>query len=369
MNKLVLIFILALVSCKSPVDKKSVSNATELEQFEVTIDSILNDAFDANEPGVALLISYDGKMLIGKGFGLRNIETKEPITASTNMEMASVSKQFTALAILSLVDKGKLSLNDEVYKFFPYETFKDVTVKQLINHTSGIEDAEDVLIKDWDSTKVATNADILKWYSKKNRKNNNAGQVFQYNNGAYEILPLIVEKVSGEKYEDYIKENVFGKAGMKRTIAFNLNSPVAIDERAFYYTKDSLATWNKMDGHPFTGILGAGGIYTSVDDYFKYDNALRNNAIFTKETHNLIFEKNDSVKTDFPGESYAMGWNVNDSIAIHTGGWFGVKTITKRYLKIPLTIAVFGNRDDYSRALFPKIDSLSFQFVKDNYPE
>ncbi|WP_445736205.1 serine hydrolase domain-containing protein [Mariniflexile sp.] len=238
MNKLLLIIILAFVSCKSPNDKKPESNATELAHFEAKIDSILNIDLDVNEPGVALLISYDGKMLIGKGFGVRNIETKEPITASTNMEMGSVSKQFTALAILSLVDKGKIALNDEVYKFFPYETFKDVTVKHLINHTSGIEDAEDAFLKDWDSTKVA------------------------------------------------------------------------IDERAFYYHKDSLGNWNKMDGHPLTGLLGAGGIYMSVDDYFNYDNALRNNSIFSKEIHQLLFEKNDNIKTDKsfqPNMSYAMG--------------------------------------------------------------
>ncbi len=372
MNKLLLLVIIALVSCKSSVDKKSESNATQLEQFEANIDSILNTDLNANEPGVALLISYDGKMLIGKGFGLRNIDTKEPITASTNMEMASVSKQFTALAILSLVDKGKISLNDEVYKFFPYETFKEVTVKQIINHTSGIEDAEDAFLEEWDFTKVATNADILKWYSVKNRKKNKAGQVFQYNNGAYEVLPLIVEKISGEKYEDYIKENVFKKAEMKKTIAFNLNSPVAIDERAFYYHKDSLGNWNKMDGHPLTGLLGAGGIYTSVDDYFKYDTALRNNSIFSKEKHQLLFENNDSIKayrSMHSNLSYAMGWFVNDSIAEHSGGWFGVNTYVKRYLKQPLTIAVFGNRDDVTSALISKIDALTVQFVKKKYPE
>jgi CubicO group peptidase (beta-lactamase class C family) len=367
MKKVLLLLVLAIIACKSPNEKNHNVDAAKLEAFKAEVDSIISESLNPNEPGVALLISYNGEMLIGKGFGLRDIDTKEPITTSTNMEMASVSKQFTALAILSLVDKGKLSLNDEVYKFFPYESFKDVTVKQLINHTSGIEDAEDALIKDWDSTKVATNSDILKWYSLKNRKTTKEEQLFQYNNGAYEVLPLIVEKVSGEKYEDYIQENVFKKAGMKRTIAFNLSSPVAFDERAFYYTKDSLGTWNKMDGHPFTGILGAGGIYTSVDDYFKYDNALRDNSIFSKEIHKLIFENNDSIKAErsmHSNLSYAMGWFVNDSIAEHSGGWFGVNTFTKRYLKIPLTIAVFGNRDDLSRAIFSKIDSLSFQFVK-----
>ncbi len=372
MKKLLLLLVLAIMACKSPNEKNHNVDAEKLEAFKAEVDSIISESLNPNEPGIAVLVAYNGEMLIGKGYGVSDIETADPLTASTNMEMASVSKQFTALAILSLVDKGKISLNDEVYKFFLYESFEDVTVKQLINHTSGIEDAEQAFINDWDSTKVATNADILRWYSIKNRKNNKAGQVFQYNNGAYEVLPLIVEKVSGEKYEGYIQENVFKKAGMKRTTAFNLNSPVDIDERAFYYTKDSLGTWTKMDGHPFTGILGAGGIYTSIDDYFIYDKALRNNSIFSKEVHELIFENNDSIKADrsmHSNLSYAMGWFVNDSIAEHSGSWYGVNTFTKRYLKKPLTIAVFGNRDDVSRELIAKIDSLSVQFVKYNYPE
>jgi len=370
MKNTLFILILLIVSCKSPNNENSESKSAELEQFTMKIDSIFNKSINPNEPGVAILIAYDGKMLIGKGYGVKNLETKEPITKSTNMEMGSVSKQFTALAILSLVNDGKLSLNDKVYKFFPNKSFENVTIKQLINHTSGLEDAEEYFGTNWDSTKIATNNDVLKWYSAESRIKNKSGQKFEYNNGAYELLTLIVEKVSGKKYEDYIKENVFKKAGMNRTIVFNLNSPAHIDERAFYYHKDSLGKWNKMDGHPLTGLLGAGGVYTSVDDYFNYDKALRNNSIFSKEIHHLIFEKNDSIKANksfHHNMSYAMGWFVNDSIAEHSGSWFGVNTFTKRYLKKPLTIAVFGNRDDVSRELISKMDSMSVQFVKNNY--
>lgn len=370
MKKIIFILVLIIVSCKSPNNETSESKSDELEQFKAKVDSIVNESINANEPGIALLVAYDGKMLIGKGYGIRNLETKELITQSTNMEMGSVSKQFTALAILSLVNDGKISLNDTVYKYLPNKSFKNVTIKQLINHTSGLEDAEEAFLTEWDSTKIASNNDILNWYSAENRNKNNSGQIFEYNNGAYEVLPLIVEKVSGKKYENYIKENVFKKAGMKRTIAFNLNSPVDIDERAFYCHKDSLGKWNKMDGHPLTGLLGAGGIYTSVDDYFNYDNALRNNSIFSKKIHQLIFKKNDSIKTDKSGTSnmsYAIGWFVNDSFAEHPGNWFGVNTYTKRYLKKPLTIAIFGNRDDVPRELISKLDSMSVQFVNNNY--
>lgn len=368
MNKLLLIIIIAFVSCKSSNDKKTESKSDKLNQFRVEVDSIINKKLNSNEPGVAVLISYDGQMLIGKGYGIKDLESKEKINKSTNFEIASVSKQFTALAILSLVEEGKISLDDTVYKFFPYDTFKNVTIQQLINHTSGIDDAEEAFHKDWDSTKVANNNDILSWYSKENRKKNKAGQLFKYNNGAYELLPLLVEKISGSKFEDYIKANVFEKAEMKRTNIYNLNHPIKIDERAFYYHKDSLGNWNKMDGHHLTGLLGAGGVYTNVNDYFNYDNALRNSSIYSQEIHNLIFEKNDSIKTDVPDMSYSMGWYVNDSTALHTGGWFGVNTFTKRYLKLPLTIACFANTDDFfNKNLVSKVDSLALKFVNKNY--
>ncbi|MBB5287651.1 CubicO group peptidase (beta-lactamase class C family) [Rhabdobacter roseus] len=196
MKKTLFIILLLIVSCKSQNNDTSESKSAELVQFQIKVDSILNESIDPNKPGLAILIAYDGKMLIGKGYGVRNLETKEPITKSTNMEMASVSKQFTALAILSLVNDGKISLDDTVFKYLPFKTFKNITIKQLINHTSGIEDAEDYFGTYWDSTKIATNYDVLKWYSAENRNKNISGQIFEYNNGAYEVLPLIIEKVS-----------------------------------------------------------------------------------------------------------------------------------------------------------------------------
>tara|TARA_R110002095_G_C4172388_1_gene231980 strand:- start:29 stop:901 length:873 start_codon:yes stop_codon:yes gene_type:complete len=275
------------------------------------------------------------------------------------MELASVSKQFTALAILSLVDDNKLSLSDTVFKFLPYETFRNVTVQQLINHTSGLDDAEEYLYNHWDSDSIANNNDILKWYKKKNKKIKKADKVFMYNNGAYELLPLIVEKVSGKNYSEFIKERIFDKANMNNTVAYNLNEPATINERAFYYSKDSIGNWKKMDGHPLTGIYGAGGIYTSLDDYFNYDNALANKAILSQELHNLIFKPTSTEIVKGIKHHYAMGWFVADSLAEHSGGWDGVSTFARKYLNKRLTMAVFANRDDlFNEKLISITDSI-----------
>lgn len=369
MKNVLIVLLIFFVSCKSPSDKKTENGAIELEQLQISIDSLFNAHIGENEPGAAILVSYDGQMIIGKGFGLRDLESKQPITASTNMRMGSVSKQFTALTILKLVDENKISLNDSVYKFFPFETFKDgTTIEQLLNHTSGKADAEEAFFREWDSSKIAENKDVLNWYSSKNRTAIKPGEKYQYNNGIYEFIPSIVEKISGEDFAEFAKENVFIKAGMEKTNFFNLAKPIDIEERAFCYERDSLNNWIKVDGHFLNGLLGAGGVYTSVNDYFKYDLALRSSSIFSQKTHEIIFYPSSKTNTALSdGEYYAMGWGVTDRTASHGGSWFGTNTWTKRYLDKPLTIAIFMNRNTlFDSGLIEKTDSLVVDYIN-NY--
>ena len=342
-----MILLVALLACQQPTGNNPEMTSYPMTRLVAYLDSIFLCKIKMNEPGVSLLVAYDGEILMAKGYGLRDLKTHQPITSSTNFEMASVSKQFTALAILCLVDQGKLSLSDTVFDLFPYETFRGLTIEQLINHTSGIADAEEALYASWDSTEIATNQDVLDWYIQENRKLKPPGVHYQYNNGAYEVLPLIVEKLSGETFENFMQINVFNKAGMTNTMIYNLSNPVDVPARAYYYHQDSSGKWNMMDGHPLTGLLGAGGVYTNLRDYFKYDWALRNQQIFSKSTHDLIFKPSATYQVDGMDRHYAMGWIVTDSSAHHSGGWFGVNTYVKRYLNKPLTLAFFANKDSF----------------------
>lgn len=181
MKNILIVLIIIFVSCKSPSNKSHETKSIELEKLQTSIDSLFNSEIGENEPGAAILVSYDGEMIIGKGYGMRDLEGKEPITKSTNMRMGSVSKQFTALTVLSLVDNGKLSLSDSVNSIFPSKTFKDVTIEQLINHTSGLSDAEEAFFTEWDSTKIAENKDVLDWYLIENRTITTPGEKYQYN--------------------------------------------------------------------------------------------------------------------------------------------------------------------------------------------
>lgn len=363
MKNLSFLILILFTSCTSITENPTKS--AELKAFETSIDSLFHAHIGDNEPGAAVLIAYDGKMIIGKGYGLRDLESKEPITRSTNLRMGSVSKQFTALTILKLVDEGNLSLSDSVYSYFPFKTFRDgTTIEQLINHTSGESDAEEVFFTEWDSTQIAENSDILDWYADQDRTETEPGETYRYNNGIYEFIPSVVEKVSGENFAAFAKEEIFNKAGMEKTNFFNLADPVEIEERAFCYEKDDSGNWKKVDSHFLNGLLGAGGLYTSVNDYFNYDQALRNNSLFTEETHDLIFKTSSTQVVDGSEYHYAMGWNVTDSTAMHEGGWFGTNTFTKRYLSQPLTIVIFMNRNTlFESGLIEKTDSLALDYL------
>lgn len=380
MKNLLILLVLVCASCKSPIDKKIETKSNELEQLQASIDSLFNSKIGENEPGAALAVSYNKEMLIGKGYGLRDLETNKPITLNTNMRMASVSKQFTALCILSLVDKGLLSLNDSINKFWQYPVFKNITVEHLINHTSGIADYEvPYFLKEWNKSKIIENKDILEWLATNPKSIFEAGKGWEYSNTAYLVLALLVEKVSGEEFSIYAKKNVFDKAGMKETNYYNLAHPIVIKERAFCYEKDSLGNWKKVDGYFMNGILGDGAVYTSLNDYLAYDNTLRNNKIFLEKTQELIFKPSSIVPKNWPETnyyvdrypfltnrkvSYAMGWFVTDEIAMHTGGWNGTRTVVLREINRPITITLFMNSDSSFDELIIETYKLVNEYIK-----
>ena len=153
---------------------------------------------------------------------------------------------------------------------------------------------------------------------------------------------------------------------MEHTQFFNLAEPTEIKNRAYCYEKSPSGNWKKVDGHYLNGLLGAGAVYTSLNDYFNYDQALRNRNLFSEDTHKLIFKPSSTYNRDRETRQYAMGWEVNDSIAEHTGGWLGTNTISIRHLDEPLTIVIFMNRNTlFQSDLVQKTKSLVYEYIED----
>jgi CubicO group peptidase (beta-lactamase class C family) len=355
MKKLIFIFIVTILSCKSPTKESNNSKSAEIGQLEASIDSLFNSKIAENEPGAAILVSYDNEILIKRGFGLRDLESKKPITDKTNFRTGSVSKQFTALATLSLIDKGLLSFNDSLHKFWPYPIFKDITLEHLLNHTSGLPDYEEHFQEKWNRNTIVENKNILEWLSTNPSPLFKAGSDFEYSNTGYIVLAHLVEKVSGESFPSFVQKNIFEKSGMKKTTFYSFSKPTEINERAYCYKKDSLGNWEKVDGNFMDGIMGGGGMYTNIDDYFTYNSALDSKSILSGDMHDLIFKpnsplvpKNEGYEFNFLNgkqQQYGMGWFVTDKTALHGGSWNGARAMVVKELEKPLTIVLFLNFD------------------------
>ncbi|GAA4308113.1 serine hydrolase domain-containing protein [Pontixanthobacter gangjinensis] len=319
------------------------------------MDSLFNSKISSDGPGAGILIRYDGQEIISKGYGLRDLETGEKIGPETNFRLGSVSKQFTALAALSLVEEGKLRLEDTVGNILQVPALSQISVAQLIHHTSGLAHYEEYFFHEWDTTKIVENKHILDWYKNEPEPEFAPGEKWEYCNGGYNLLATVVEKVSGQGFAEYARKNIFEKLGMEHTTYFNLAEPTKIEERAFCYEK-SEGKWKKVDGSYLNGCLGEGAVYTSLNDFSRYAEALRNKEIFSEEVQALIFsvspvevpfEKEHSYSFN-SGKSlgYAKGWFIDKDVAHHTGTWFGQRSMVVRGLEQPFMLALFMNLGD-----------------------
>jgi CubicO group peptidase (beta-lactamase class C family) len=350
---LYILLALILVSCGAE-NKKEDFSANNHELLKFKIDSLFNKYYHGSSPGAAILIAYNGEKVISKGYGMRDLSTHQPITSTTNMRSGSLAKQFTALGILRLVERGDLSLEDSVYKYLPYAVFRDVTIKQLVSHTSGIPDVEYLLEDNWESANFPTNKDAIEWYSQNDSLNFTPGSAFEYNNGAYYVLARIIEIVAGSSFRDYMQREIFLPIGMNSTAFIDMSEPHIIKDKALCYERDSLMNWQPMEGQIVDDLVGAGGIYTNLEDYFNYVEALRNNEILTSEYNDLVF-KPISMNIELHSEdmsilkgknsSYAMGWEVFDNMAVSAGLYYGVNNWSIFEFDRPLTIVIFTNND------------------------
>jgi len=342
-----------LISC-GEVKNKETDSAIDHGLLEVKIDSLFNQYFNDNTPGAAILVSFEGKKIISNGYGLSDLSKSLPIKATSNMRSGSLAKQFTALGILRLLEQAKLDLKDSVYKYIPYPVFRDVTINQLISHTSGIQDVEYVFEDNWESSKFPSNKDAIEWYSKNDSLNFKPGSKFEYNNGGYYVLTRIIEIVSDTSFREFMQNEIFIPIGMNSTSFIDMSASQIIEEKALCYERDSLLNWQTMEGQIVDDLVGAGGIYTNLEDYSKYVEALRDKKILTPEFHDLIF-KPISMNIELHSEdmrtlkgknsSYAMGWEVFDDMAVSAGLYYGVNNWSIFEFGRPLTIVIFTNND------------------------
>ena len=307
------------------------------------IDTLMQ-AYEGDVPGASVLVLRDGKAVVRRAWGLADLEARTPARPSTNYRLASVSKQFTAAAILLLVQDGKIGLDDPVRRWLPAlpHATAAVTLRHLLTHTSGVVDYEDLLGEDWQGQIL--DAGVLRLLERADRTYFAPGSAYRYSNSAYALLSLVVERASGMPYADFLRARIFAPLGMDATLAHVHGGP-AVAHRAFGYSRKD-GRWQRTDQSTTSAVLGDGGIYSSIDDLAKWDAALYDDRLLDDDSRALAFTAHAKVTGEPYEAGYGFGWRITGDTLWHSGETIGFRNVIVRWPQQRLTVVVLSNRND-----------------------
>ena len=330
-------------------------------------------AREANEKGGfngVWLYAENGEIVSNGACGWVDAENTLPMQEDTIFEMASVTKQFTAAAIMLLVREGKLSVDDEYTKYYPEYPYKGVTVRNLLTHTSGLPEGletDDFVCPAWENEhRIPPCSEMLSFLVGYGKEAGCApGERFEYNDINYCLLANLVEKLSGEKFEDFLKKNIFEPAGMDDTNILHTRRDGRPTERIArnMVLEDGVLVPSDLS-KAASYVVGSDGLngcdyaYTTVFDMLKWDRALRAGKVLTLDEQKLMYTtvrlNNGEDFYDEDGEGYGFGWCVRQDeehgfVVSHAGGMPGLNTWFERYLDEDRVLLIFINRspEDY----------------------
>ena len=332
--------------------------------------ALVEEKIDSHGPGVAILVSRNGVPLHLAGYGLADIEAGTPITPDSLFDLASVSKHITGVAILTLVEKGKLKidrpLSDYLEDFAVPVKGRAVTVADLLHHVSGLADYTS---DDWEGSDeefaALTNEGHLKWLNG-TRPRRAPGVKYEYNNSEYALLALIVERLGGRTFAQYVHDRLFAPAGMKQTLVLDGAAKLPGAAVKGYATN---ANGKARRSSSPTVITGDGSVYTSVRELALWDKALREHAIISGRSQEMAwtngrFDNGKPIKDD-DGDGYGFGWVIEKKrrVVSHSGSWSGSATYFLLDLEKGLTVAVLSN--DEKTAVSDLAEELLALFVNE----
>ncbi len=353
-NRLFLLLIIAalVVSCGR---ENFVSSSVSKQQF--LLDSLFSDMAEKGMFNGNVLIADSDSVIFEKSYGLADYKTGDTINRNTVFELASVSKQFTAMGIVQLKRENRLAYSDTIGKYIPELAFySGVTIHDLLIHTGGLPDYMDLAERYWDRSKIASNDDIIDLFEHyRPERIFKPGDRWVYSNTGYLILATIIERVSGKTFEEYLKDKIFIPLGMQNTFVYRRwYSPQEVTNYAKgYIFSDSLKRevtpsedTNYQNTVYLDGIVGDGMVSSNVDDLLKWDQALYGTGLLSEEDKRDIFSSyqlNDSKET-----RYGYGWGVYKnkhygSIYFHSGEWAGYETYIERHTDNKKTVIVLQN--------------------------
>jgi CubicO group peptidase (beta-lactamase class C family) len=333
-NKVLSLVILALLVFAFLAD-------VQAAKLEKQLDDYLKAAHDVWKFHGTALVAKDGKVTFRKGYGMANIELGVPNTPEMKFQIGSITKQFTATAVLQLAEKGLLSVDDPITKHlpdYPKETGDRVTVHHLLSHTSGIPSYTG-MPGVMDNKALPTSVDDLMGIFKDEPLDFEPGEKYVYSNSNYVVLGAIIEKISGKSYEDYLQENIFGPLGMRNS-GYDHRDKI-MKNRAAGYSQDQEDELVNAEFVHMSSPYAAGALYSTVEDMLIWDQALYGEKILKRSSLEKMF-------TPVKG-NYGYGWVIDEVYGRkhiwHNGGIFGFYTSFNRWVDDKVCVMVFSNND------------------------
>ncbi|WP_448563998.1 serine hydrolase domain-containing protein [Thalassotalea ganghwensis] len=324
------------------------SDASETERI-AALDSWLEKLFDKYKFNGGVLIIRNGKVLLSKTCGFTDQFATQQLNEHSAFQLASVSKQFTAAGVLRLAEKGLLRLDDPIAVHIDGFNFKKVTIRHLLNQTSGIPDEYMKLAKQHrkGTGAVLTNSMVVELIKRYSKLTYQPGDIMEYSNTNYVLLAAIVEAVSGMSFEKFMSEEVFKPLGMNDTRVWNLLS----GERSSNQACDFLLLFKKRLAHKIPwidGVTGDGAVFCSLNDFVIWDQFWYGNSLISDALLQEAFKRpflNDRTQSD-----YGFGWFLAPKCHWHTGGWLGSNTYIARYPESRSAVIVLDNSSNFYRS-------------------
>ena len=342
-------FTFLLIFCLLTVEIGSAqkTDVPSSRQITVKVDEYMNAAVKFNHFSGSVLVARDGQPVISKGYGMANYELNIPNTPQTVFRIGSITKPFTAMAIMILQERGKLNVNDPICKFLENcpAAWQPITIRHSLTHTSGMVNYTNLPDAPKGLTRY-TSAEFVDLLRGKPLEFT-PGENFAYNNSGYYLLGLIIEKTSGKTYEEFLRDNIFAPLGMKNS-GYDDPRPLVANRASGYRRAGSTfvnATYLDM-GFPYS----AGALYSTTEDLFLWDKALYTEKLISRKS---LDEKFTPFKDmDFlPGAKYAYGWAIskrsNRQMIEHGGDINGFSTYIRRFPADNVTVIVLSNQERF----------------------
>ena len=334
------------------------------------LDDLFTEKFPADGPGAQVIVVRGGHIVYDRGFGLADLETRAPITDTTMFNICSVSKQFAAVALLKLAEEGKLSLDDSVAKYFPQfqaPFFQKITLRHLLSHTSGIPDARPRTEEQWERYRAENDSrfdnvkdfklfcdesESCRYLEKLDTLNFEPGTQYEYMNPTFQLVLMIVEKVTGEDFDTWMHDNIFVPAGMTETVYFEPGRD--IPAMAHGYSRGKDGQWQEDDYGEcsFFQTKADGGIYTTAKDFLAWDKALYGDVVISAASRAQAHTGH--IATDITYTQYGYGWFIErhpgrPQKIYHTGDNGGFLIFEGRFPEKDLFYLIFANQPHWER--------------------